>query len=262
VTEARQASSSAPEIMVERDSQGIAIAVRALVERAAEHALAARGRFRLALAGGSTPRVIYSAWGDTLGAVPWSRVDIFFGDERAVPPDDPASNFKMARETFLDRVGVPAGNVRRMKGEAEDLDQAARDYERRLVTGSAAPWIDLAILGIGEDGHTASLFPGAVACRERSRLCVATNGPDRGPRRLTLTLPVFLDAGAVVFVAAGSEKAAILAAVLSDAPPERELPARAVLHRPGPVALCCDDDAAALLPDRLRSPPSRAPKAR
>ena len=239
-----------PEVIVTHDRAALAVAVTGIVERAAARAVNARGRFRLALAGGSTPRAIYAAWGGSLGDIAWSRVDVFFGDERAVPPDDPASNYGMARAAFLDRVGVPAANVRRMEGEAADLDQAARDYERGLVAGAAAPWLDLAILGVGPDGHTASLFPGAPALEERSRLCVATSGPEPGSRRLTLTMPVFLEAGAVLFVVAGPEKAAVLGELLSDAPPTPELPAGAVLRRAGSVTLCCDAAAASALATR------------
>ena len=154
-------------------------------------AIAARGRFRIALAGGSTPRALYP---HLVTGVDWTRTDVFFGDERAVPPDDPQSNYRMARETLLEPARVPPANVLRWRGEAADLDAAARDYEQALRAGGARPLLDLALLGLGPDGHTASLFPGTTALAARSGWRSPSTSPALATRRLTLTYPALLAA--------------------------------------------------------------------
>src|SRR5262245_7642691 len=149
-----------PEIVV---ADGVASLVEisaARIRELAGAAVAARGRFRVALAGGSTPRLLYPR---LVTGIDWTRADIFFGDERAVPPDDPQSNYRMARETLLDPARVPEANVFRWRAESTDLDAAAREYEQAVRARSSPPWLDLALLGLGPDGHTASLFPGTAA---------------------------------------------------------------------------------------------------
>ena len=140
--------------------------VAARIRAVAELSLRGAGRFRIALAGGSTPRRLYPRLTD---AVDWTRTDVFFGDERAVPPDDPQSNYRMARETLLAPARVPPANVFRWRAEAADLDGAARDYEQALRARDSGPWLDLALLGLGPDGHTASLFPGTAALAVEDR---------------------------------------------------------------------------------------------
>jgi 6-phosphogluconolactonase len=225
-----------------------------LVARAAVHlraaaatATAARGRFRIALAGGSTPRALYPA---LVTGVDWTRAAIFFGDERAVGPDDPQSNYRMARETLLDPAGVPAENVVRWRAEDPDLDAAARDYERALTAHAAAPWLDLALLGLGPDGHTASLFPGTSALGEESRLAVAVDVPAHGTRRLTLTYPALCGAREICFLVTGRDKASALAAVLGR--PVGDLPATRIMHAPNPVTVFCDTEAAGALSAEAR----------
>jgi 6-phosphogluconolactonase len=227
----------------------VADSLAALVTGAAAHisalaarAIAARGRFRVALAGGSTPRALYPRLVD---AVDWTRTDVFFGDERAVPPDDPQSNYRMARETLLDPAGVPAANVFRWRAESPDLDGAARDYEQALRRVDTTPWLDLALLGLGPDGHTASLFPGTAALAVEDRLAVPVEVPALGARRLTLTYPALLAATDVMFLVTGVEKRAALAEVLR---PGSVLPAARIIQRPGPVSLFCDRDAAQDVP--------------
>jgi 6-phosphogluconolactonase len=220
-----------------------------LVEDAAAHlraaaatAIAARGRFRIALAGGSTPRALYPA---LVGGIDWTRVIVFFGDERAVGPTDPQSNYRMARETLLDPAGVPPASVFRWRGEDPDLEAAARDYQAALTAQAQAPWLDLALLGLGPDGHTASLFPGTSALGEESRLAVAVDVPAHGTRRLTLTYPALCGAREICFLVTGREKAAALAAVLRSGdggPPP--LPAARIMRGPGPVTVFCDAEAA------------------
>jgi 6-phosphogluconolactonase len=228
-----------PEIIVAADLDALVATTAARIRAVAAAAISARGRFRIALAGGSTPRALYPALTD--GSIDWTRAEIFFGDERAVPPDDAQSNYRMARETLLDPAGVPAASVHRWRAEAADLDAAAREYESTLRAGVAPPWLDLALLGLGPDGHTASLFPGTAALAEQRRLAVAVDVPAVGGRRLTLTYPTLLGACAVFFLVAGSDKAAALADVIRRDSP---LPAARIVHRAAPVSIFCDRAAA------------------
>jgi 6-phosphogluconolactonase len=217
----------------------------AAMELAAEHVRAAaaaataqHGRFRVALAGGSTPRLLYPR---LVGTVDWTRADIFFGDERVVPPDDPQSNYRMARETLLAPARVPDANVFRWRAESADLDAAARDYEQALRERAERPLLDLALLGLGPDGHTASLFPGTAALTVEDRLAVVVDIPAKGTRRLTLTYPVFLESGDVFFLVTGRDKADALADLVR---PESTLPAARIAHRPRSTCIFCDRDAA------------------
>jgi len=199
--------------------------------------IAARGRFRVALAGGSTPRAVYP---HLLTGVDWARTDVFLGDERAVPPDDPQSNYRMARETLLAPAHVPDANVHRWRAEAADLDAAARAYEQTLRAGGGPPWLDLALLGLGPDGHTASLFPGTSALQVEDRLAVALDVPALKTRRLTLTYPALLGATQVIFLVSGAEKRSALADVLR---PGSTLPAARIVQRATGVRILCDAEA-------------------
>jgi 6-phosphogluconolactonase len=224
-----------PEIIVADDVGSLVDQAAARIRAEAARALAARGLFRIALAGGSTPRALYPK---LVSGIDWARAEIFLGDERAVPPDDPQSNYRMARETLLGPARVPDPNVRRWQTEGADLDAAARAYEQALRAGGGPPWLDLALLGLGPDGHTASLFPGTTALAESSRLAVAVDVPAMQARRLTLTYPAFIEGTATVFfLATGIEKRAALADVLR---PPSALPAARIVHRSGPVAIFCD----------------------
>ncbi len=197
----------------------------AVAEAAAEHFaewaaryVAAQRRFGVALSGGSTPRQLYEqlATGPHGQQVPWERVHVFWGDERAVPPDDPASNYRLAHEALLSKAPLPPANVHRMRGEAENLEEAAAAYEQELRL--ALPRLDLALLGLGSDGHTASLFPGYPAQHETTRWVVATGvAPTEPPvRRLTLTLPVLNNAAQVLFLVTGAAKADLVREILSE----------------------------------------------
>jgi 6-phosphogluconolactonase len=189
-----------------------ALAVR--LEEEAAAAFAARDRFAIALPGGS----VAEAFAPRLAALPvdWSRVELFWVDERAVPPADPASNYGLALRLGLAASGAPVARVHRMNGEVDDLDGAAASYEATLRDrlGEAAR-LDVALLGVGEDGHVASLFPGHPLLAERERLVAAVHdAPKPPPRRLTLTLPALLAARLVVIAAFGEAKAAAIAAAL------------------------------------------------
>jgi 6-phosphogluconolactonase len=246
LTSSRPHTARRPALVVAPDLEALARAAAKHVRAAAAKAIARRGRFRLALAGGDTPRALYRTLAGEQEGVDWRRTDLFFGDERAVAPDDSQSNYRMARETLLDPASVPPANVRRLRGEEPDLDATARAYEETLKAGAVAPWLDLALLGMGGDGHTASLFPGHPALAEWRRLCVSVLGPK--PPRLTLTRSVFLDADDVIFLVSGSGKAEALRDVVAGPDRLQELPAQAIARRELPVTIYCDRDAAALLP--------------
>jgi 6-phosphogluconolactonase len=162
------------------------------------------GTFRLGLAGGTTPASVYGKLAVLGGDVAWDRVQMTFGDERCVPPDDVDSNYRMARESFLEKVNVPEQNVHRIRGEAAP-EIAAREYETMLRSmaaqrGEQRYRHDLLLLGIGPDGHTASLFPGSPALRESERDVVAAIGPKPPPQRVTMTLPLINAARHICFL--------------------------------------------------------------
>jgi 6-phosphogluconolactonase len=204
----------------------------------ARNAIRRRGRFRVALSGGSTPPPIYAllAAPPRLGAVDWSRVEFFWADERAVPPGHRESNFGLARASLLTHLrGVKPAAVHRMPADDEDLDAAATRYQAELADSFGvapdtprAPALDLIWLGMGRDGHTASLFPGSTALAERRRWVVATWAAAPAAWRMTLTLPIINAARSVMFVATGADKAQPLRAIRDGS---RQLPAGRVRAR-------------------------------
>jgi 6-phosphogluconolactonase len=216
------------------------------VEKAAE-AIAARGRFRVALSGGSTPKGAYAALAseEIRARIKWERVDVLWGDERCVPPDHPDSNYRMASEALLSSVPIPAGNVHRMP-EGPSPEEAAESYSTVLrnvfgLSRGEIPRFDLILLGLGEDGHTASLFPDAGVTSEAGRI-VASSGVSRGGHyRLTLTLPVINNAAAVAFLVSGRRKSAVLHDVLAGV---SSLPAASVRPRDGELVWFVDREAA------------------
>lgn len=183
--------------------------------------LAAGGTCSLALSGGHTPKPVYEALASPqrAAAVAWARVAVYFGDERAVPADSAASNYRMAREVLLDHVPLDPARIHRMPADRPDLDAACREYEALLP-----PHLDVLLLGMGPDGHTASLFPGSAALDERQRRVVAATAPVPPTRRMTVTPPVIAAARHVAVVVAGAEKAGIVARALVGPPAPRELP--------------------------------------
>lgn len=192
------------------DPESLAERTRALIEETVADALASRGRALVALSGGSTPRRTYELLG-VRGTLATDGVEIFFADERCVPPDNHASNYRLVAQTIGDN-----DNVRRIRGEI-DPDEAAREYEALLRErfGDGQPAFDLMLLGIGPDGHTASLFPGSPELTERERWVVATKQEHGWVRRVTLTLPVLNVARRTLMLAAGRDKAKAVADVLS-----------------------------------------------
>jgi 6-phosphogluconolactonase len=239
-------SVSRPDVIVLPTKSDVARAAADRIVAAGSEAIAARGRFTIALSGGSTPRALFELLaGDAYRArVDWARTEAFFGDERCVPPDDPASNYRMAREALLDR--VPA-RVHRMRGEDEPA-AAAIAYEREMrELFGATPRFDLVLLGMGDNGHTASLFPGLHAVDERERWVVAEYVGEVSMWRLTVT-PVVLNAAAEdLFLVAGADKAAMLHRVLEGPRDPAALPAQVVAPRDGRLVWLVDAAAAAAL---------------
>jgi 6-phosphogluconolactonase len=227
--------------------------VNQLSRRAAEAAVTAindavrrHGRCSLALSGGSTPRTLYGLLASEFREqIPWTQVHVFWGDERYVPSDDPDSNYRMARETLLDRVPCPATNIHPMPTGFPSADAAARDYERSLRSYFASDWphFDVILLGLGEEGHTASLFPGSPALGERTRWVVAVKAPAEPPMRLTLTLPALIGAANIYVLVAGSNKADALNHVLAETPDPNTYPAAGVRRTAGTLIWWVDRDA-------------------
>jgi 6-phosphogluconolactonase len=215
------------------------------LEEWGEESIRTQVRFVVALAGGSTPRQVYELWAKT-SKLDWPQVDLVFGDERCVPPDHKDSNYGMVKQAFMSHLPRPP-RIHRMPGEDPDPDHAALQYERTLnkVT-EPDEGVDVTLLGIGADGHTASLFPDAPTLDEMDRRCVATIAPDGKTRRLTLTFGEFRRAGRIVFLVTGKEKAKILREVLEgDYNPQR-LPAQNLLRdNELETYLFCDEAAAA-----------------
>ena len=235
-------------IQIFASADALADAVARHIVTCAADAVATTGRFTIALSGGSTPKAAYSrlATGDTrpMSAGLWRLTHILWGDERCVPPDDPRSNYRMAKEALLDRVPIPPDHIHRIRGE-DDPQRAAMDYERELrmllgVTDS----LDLVLLGLGEDGHTASLFPGQSAIHEAERWVMAVPAPSGDIWRVTLT-PAVLDlAKNVTFVVSGASKAQRLAEVLEGPFNPDLLPAQAIRPTRGRLTWMVDESAA------------------
>jgi len=230
---------------------------RAAAERfvaLARDAAAARGRFTVALSGGSTPRALFQllAGEPFRSSVPWDRVELFWGDERCVPPSHPDSNYAMVRTALLSRVRVPAENVHRIPAERPP-PEAARAYEetlRRAFALRAGEWprFDLLLLGLGADGHTASLFPESPGLRaDDDRLVIAHYVEQLQSWRISLTARVFNHAAFVVFLVCGADKAASLRKVLRASTDPQQLPAQLIRPRLGTLLWLTDREAAALL---------------
>jgi len=223
------------------------------VLRAAASAIAQRGRFTIALAGGSTPRNMYTLIAANASAsLPWDQMFFFWGDERHVAPDDPESNYRMANESLLSKVPVPAANIFRVPSENPNAAAAADAYEQTLreffaVAQGEFPRFDLILLGIGPDGHTASLFPETEALREKSRLVVANWVEKLKTSRITLTLPVLNAARCVAFLVSGTDKAAALHEVLEGNAPAEKYPSKLVQPSEGKLIWFVDRAAASEL---------------
>ena len=230
-------------------------AAQYLVEMAGE-ALDYHGRVRIAISGGSTPRAAFQVLADPnqpwRWRMPWENLDLYWVDERCVPPDNAESNYRMTREALLDQVPLKPGQIHRMEGELEP-EVAANRYESELrnsfrLEGAESPRFDLIALGMGDDGHTASLFPHTEAIHELNRLVTANHVPRIDAWRITLTWPVINHASSIFFLIAGADKAAILKEVLTGPCDVDRLPSQLIWPASGILTLILDRAAAALLP--------------
>ncbi len=219
--------------------------------RAGKAAIRELGRFAVALSGGSTPKGLYSLLASEHRDFDWSRTFLFFGDERHVPPNHPDSNYRMVNESLLTKIQIPAENVFRVKAENPDAAAAALDYENQLrqffqPEPGEFPRFDLILLGMGPDGHTASLFPGSEGLKERSRWVIANWVEKFKTYRITLTFPVLNAAAEAVFLASGPDKADMVRQVLEgkNTPP---YPAQQVRPSNGRLLWMLDQAAAAKL---------------
>jgi len=244
------------EIKIAPDAVTLAHEAAQEFHRLAEAAVQQQGRFAVALSGGNTPRSVYSLLAGEPKQLPWERIHIFFGDERHVPPDHPDSNFRMASESLLSKVPIPEKNIHRIHAEL-DAEAAAAEYDQDLrdffgLVNQGWPRFDLIFLGIGEDGHTASLFPGSKALSEESRRVTANWAEKFKTFRITLTFPVLNHAAEVVFLVSGASKAQILSEILR--PGAQKYPAQSVQPQNGRLLWLVDEDAGSLL--RLAAPPT------
>lgn len=244
------------EVKILPDNAALAHTAAQEFHRLTESAVQERGRFAVALSGGNTPRAVYSLLASEHKELPWDRIHIFFGDERHVPPDHPDSNFRMASESLVSKVPIPEKNVHRVRVEL-DVEAAAAEYDQQLcdffhLTNHDWPRFDLIFLGIGDDGHTASLFPGSQALAETSRRVVANWVEKLQTFRITLTFPVLNHAAEVVFLVSGAGKAQILSQVLR--PGARKFPAQNVQPENGRLLWLVGQDAGSLL--RFAAPPA------
>jgi 6-phosphogluconolactonase len=237
-------------ITIYPDREALSRAAAGLFAEVAERAIADHGRCAVLLAGGETPRRTYELLAEEplRSRVPWGDLHVFWGDERCVPPDDPRNNARMVYEALLGRVPLPAGQIHPIPG-AHDPRQAADGYEALLHSFFAghAPRFDLVFLGLGDDGHTASLFPGSPALDERERWTAVTRRTGEEIDRITLTPQLINRADLVLFLVAGEEKAAILHELLEEAADPHRRPARLIRPESGELFWLVDRPAARLL---------------
>ena len=243
------------EVMIRPDANGIAQTAAAEFVEAARKAVQEKGSFSVALAGGSAPKALYSLLANNpllQALVPWSKIQWFFGYERHLCPDHAESNFRMAREAMLAKAPVDPKRVHRIKGEKRNAAAAAEEYEQELrasfrLEADQLPRFDLVLLGMGAEGHTASLFPGTKALKEERRLVVSNWVGKLYTDRITLTPPVLNNAARVIFMVHGAEKAPALKAVLEGPYEPAQLPAQLIQPEKGRVVWLADPSAAGML---------------
>jgi 6-phosphogluconolactonase len=242
--------SASVEIRVSTTPQELFEAAAEVVVHTAKDAVEQRGRFTIALSGGSTPKSLFNLLATNARTVlPWDRMFFFWGDERHVPPTDPESNYRMAEEAMLSKIPVAAGNVFRIPAENPDAAAAADAYEQTLrkffqLGPGEIPIFDLILLGMGPDGHTASLFPGSAGLQEKNRLAIANWVDKLKTSRLTLTLPVLNAARCVAFLVSGTDKAAVLKTVLEEDAPAEQYPSKLIRPNNGKLIWLVDRAAA------------------
>jgi 6-phosphogluconolactonase len=242
-------------VQIVSDAGALSRAAADVFIAAANHAVEKKGAFTVALSGGSTPKALYSLLTtdrDLNARVPWQKIDFFFGDERHVPPDHADSNYRMAHEALLSKAPVNPARVFRMRGEYQETEKAAAEYEQALreyfhLSAGQLPRFDLVMLGMGPDGHTASLFPGTKALEEHKRLVTSNWVGKFYTHRITMTAPVLNNAACVMFMAHGQDKAQALKAVLEGPHEPAQLPSQLIRPAHGTLWWLVDQSAAALL---------------
>jgi 6-phosphogluconolactonase len=244
-----------PDIRVFKDLEDLSVAVAELFVKKATHSITERDRFLVALNGGSTPTRLFELLAtDFREKVIWTRVHVFWGDERCVPPGDPGSSFGQAWGTLLSRVPIPETNIHRIKGELRPAE-ASKDYALTLKEFASPPldWprFDLVYLGMGEDGHTASLFPGSSIDISEPTMPITAHYQDRPANRVTLTAVVLNSARMIAFMAVGEKKAQTFAEVLSDRYNPDLYPAQRIQLADGELIWFVDEAAASKLPEEL-----------
>lgn len=241
------------------DAAAVASASAKLFATKVEEAVAKRGVARIAISGGSTPQASFKLLADPAGpyanTIPWDKLQLFWVDERCVPPDNTESNFGVCKKLLLDEVSIPPANVFRMEGEL-DPEEAASRYESAMrnamkLEGAESPTFDLLFLGMGDDGHTASLFPHTDGINEFGRLTIANHVPQKDTWRITLTAPVINQASEVVFEIAGPAKTNVLAEVLTGPRDPERLPSQLIRPTNGKLLFLLDEVAAAKLPQGI-----------
>ena len=241
---------------VEPDAAALAGRAAQYFTEMAGEAVADRGRARIAISGGSTPKAVFELLADPaqpwLARMPWNSLDLYWVDERCVPPSHQDSNYRMTREALLDQVPLRSRQIHRIKGELEP-EAAADRYESELkdsfrLKGAQTPRFDLIALGMGSDGHTASLFPHTAALNEMTRLVAANRVPQLDTWRITLTWPVINHASSVFFLVEGADKAQILKEVLIGPRDQERLPSQLIWPVSGILTFILDKAAAAFLP--------------
>ena len=255
------------EIHVAVNPKDAALTALGILDRTLRPAAAERTRVGLAISGGRTPEGVFRHLAlPTMQSWPvWPALDLFWVDERAVPPDDADSNYRLAWDSFLAKAPIDPARVHRMRGEAPDLDAEAKRYEEELATwaGQASPAaaevprLDAMLLGLGPDGHTASLFPASPALAESKRWVVAAPGPPPHERRLTLTFPVLNRARVALFLVTGREKAEAVRQAITRSAPVEAIPASGVQLSDGQLHWVLDEAAATRLDAGLLAGPGR-----
>ncbi|MDQ3005401.1 MAG: 6-phosphogluconolactonase [Chloroflexota bacterium] len=244
-----------PKLRIFDDLEKLSIHAANLFSEQAARSILERDQFLVALNGGGTPTRLFQLLASDLhDRVEWAKVHIFWGDERCVPPNDPGSSYGQARELLLSRVPIPESNIHRIKGELTPV-AASKEYSLLLKEYASPPldWprFDLVYLGMGEDGHTASLFPGSPVQVTEAALPVTAQYQDRPSNRVTLTQLVFNSTHMVVFMATGEKKAITLAEVLSDRYNPELYPAQRIEPKDGELIWLVDKDAAVKLPKKI-----------
>jgi 6-phosphogluconolactonase len=241
-----------PEISISADANSLSRAAAKLIVRQIGEQLQRKEYFAIALSGGSTPKSLFNLLAKEPAfntQVPWDKIHFFWGDERHVPPDHPESNYRMANETMLSKLPIPQENIHRVMSENSDADNAATQYEQELhaffhLTKGQMPRFDCILLGMGPDGHTASLFPETSALLEKERLVIANWVEKFESYRITMTAPVFNNADCVIFMVSGEKKAETLQAVLQGEKQPYHFPAQLIQPAHGRLLWIIDRAAA------------------